>query len=58
MNEETIQDPVIFQILAALKERGHEKLPLAVVKEKQNYIVGHKRKRYLDDSEYLDKHAK
>ena len=45
-------------MLSKLNRFGHEKLPLQIIKEKQSYIVGHKRKRYFDGSEYLDKACK
>ena len=53
-----VKDETLFYILAKLERFGHEKLPLQIIKEKQSYIVGHKRKRFLDGSEYLDKACK
>lgn len=52
------QDKVMFHILSKLDRFGHEKLPLQIIKEKQSYIVGHKRNRFSDGSEYLDKTCK
>ena len=52
------KDKTLFYILSKLDRFGHEKLPLQIIKEKQSYIVGHKRKRYFDESEYLDKTCK
>ena len=54
MSKETIQDKNILYIVAKLERFGHPKLPFAIIKEKQSYIVGHKRKRFSDGSEYLD----
>jgi hypothetical protein len=58
MSEEKIKDNNIFYIMAKLERFGHPKLPFAIIKEKQSYIVGHKRKRFSDGSEYLDKACK
>lgn len=52
------QDKIIFYILSRLGRFGHEKLPLEIIKEKQSYIIGHKRTRFSDGSEYLDKACK
>ncbi|MBU4304395.1 MAG: hypothetical protein KJ893_02025 [Candidatus Omnitrophica bacterium] len=46
MDKTKIQDPGIFYILGKLERYGHEKLPLAIIKEKQSYVIGHKRKRF------------
>lgn len=51
-------DKLIFYILSRLGRFGHEKLPLQIIKEKQSYIIGHKRNRFSDGSEYLDKACK
>jgi hypothetical protein len=55
MQEKTqIQDKLIFYILSKLNRFGHEKLPLQIIKEKQSYIIGHKRKRWMSGEEYLE----
>ena len=46
MSKKTIQDKNILYIMAKLERFGHPKLPFAIIKEKQGYIVGHKRKRF------------
>ena len=53
-----VKDETLFYILAKLERFGHEKLPLQIIKEKQSYIIGHKRNRYSDGSEYLDEACK
>jgi len=58
MNEETIRDKNIFHIMAKLERFGHPKLPFAIVKKKQSYIVGHKRKRFSDGSEFFSEACK
>ncbi len=45
-------------MLSKLDRFGHEKLPLQIIKEKQSYIIGLKRNRFSDGSEYLDKACK
>lgn len=52
------EDKLIFYILGKLDKYGHEKLPLQIIKEKQSYIIGHKRKRFSDGSEFLEKACK
>ena len=52
------EDKVMFYILSKLDRFGHEKLPFQIIKEKQSYILGHKRKRFSDGSEFLDKACK
>ena len=58
MNGEVIKDKNIPYIMARLERFGHPKLPFAIIKEKQSYIAGHKRKRLSDGSEYFDKACK
>ena len=48
------EDKLIFYILSKLDRFGHEKVPLQIIKEKQSYVIGHKRHRFLDGSEYLE----
>lgn len=55
MGEEMIKDKNIIYIMAKLERFGRPKLPFAIIKERQSYIVGHKRKRFSDGGEYLDK---
>ena len=45
-------DKIIFHILSKLDRFGHEKLPFQIIKE------GHKRNRFSDGSEFLDKACK
>ena len=52
------QDKLMFHMLSKLGRFGSEKLPLQIIKEKQSYIIGHKRNRFSDSSEYLDKACK
>ena len=58
MDKGKIQDPGFFYILGKLERYGHEKLPLAIIKEKQSYVIGHKRKRFPDGSDYLEEACK
>ncbi len=53
-----MQDKLILYILSKLNKYGHEKLPLHIIKEKQSYVVGHKRKAWKSDKEYLDEDCK
>ena len=52
--DKQIQDQLIFLILSRLDHYGHPQVPLQVIREKNSYIIGHKRKRFLDGSEYLE----
>ena len=45
-------------MLSKLDRFGHAKLPVQIIKGKQSYIIGHKRNRFSDGSEYLDKACK
>ena len=58
MEKPNIQDKTLFYILKRLGRYGHEKLPLAIIKNKQSYVVGHKRRRYIDNSEYVSEACK
>ena len=53
MENKQIQDPIVFHILSRLERFGHPEVPLQIIKEKNSYIVGHKRKRFRDGSEYF-----
>lgn len=53
-----IKDELVFYILAKLGRFGHEKLPLEIVKNKQSYIVGHRRKRWRSGEEFLSEACK
>jgi hypothetical protein len=58
MTSQKIKDELIFYILSKLGCFGHEKLPLEIVKDKQSYIVGHRRKRWRTEEEYLSEACK
>ena len=53
MEKQEIKDELFFYILSKLGRYGHEKLPLEIVKDKQSYIVGHRRKCWQTEEEYL-----
>ncbi|MCK5580000.1 MAG: DUF3024 domain-containing protein [Candidatus Omnitrophica bacterium] len=53
-----IKDKLLFYILSKLECFGHEKLPLEIIKEKQSYIVGHRRKRWNSDEEFIEEACK
>jgi len=57
-HDTAIRDKIIFHILAKLGRFGHEKLPLQIIKEKQSYIVGHRRKRWKTEEEFLEEACK
>jgi len=58
MKSQKIKDELIFYILSKLGRFGHEKLPLEIVKDKQSYIVGHRRKHWNSDEEFIEETCK
>jgi len=53
-----IQDNNMIYIMSKLERFGHPKALFVITKEKQSYVIGHKRKRLLDNSEYVDEACK
>jgi len=58
MGNQKIKDNLIFYILSKLKRFGHEELPLEIIKEKQSYIIGHRRKRWNSDEYFIEEASK
>ena len=58
MDDTKIKYKLIFYILSKFKRFGHEKLPLEIIKEKQSYIIGHRRKRWNRDEYFIEEACK
>lgn len=54
MENQKINDKLVFYILSKIGSYGHEKLPLEIVKDKQSYIVAHRRKHWNSDEEFIE----
>ena len=54
----TVQDPVLMFLASRLTKRSSQVLPLSIVKQKQSYVVGHKRKRFKTGEEFIDEACK
>ncbi len=50
----SIQDPILIFLAKRFSHRGHVNLPLSIAKEKQSYVIGHKRKRFGDGSDFIE----
>ena len=53
-----VQDPVLMFLASRLARRSSQILPLNIVKQKQSYVVGHKRKHFKSDDEFIDEVCK
>ncbi len=54
----TVQDPVLMFLASRLTKRSSQALPLSIAKQKQSYVVGHKRKHFKSDGEFIDEACK
>ena len=54
----SVQDPNLMFLASRLTKRGSQVLPLSIVKQKQSYVVGHKRKHFKSNEEFIDEACK
>ena len=54
----SVQDSVLMFLASRLSKRGSHVLPLSIVKQKQSYVVGHKRKHFKSNEEFIDEACK
>jgi Protein of unknown function (DUF3024). len=54
----SVQDPVLMFLASRLSKRSSRILPLSIVKQKQSYVVGHKRKRFKTGEDFIEEACK
>jgi len=58
MREEKIKDITLMYLMTKFRDLGHKELPLQIIKNKQSYVIGHKRKSGDGKKEYLEEACK